>query len=130
MHCNLVTYMCYDLGCLPYCMLGRVNDFSVLAVFVSRSLIKSCISIYHLCLYSTLLHHPLLCLPMDPLCLFLLWRKGWWQREQMLGKNAPLFFCTQLHAILECDNEEYEFHSNDLGEADQYVNAKMPWSNF
>lgn len=44
---------------------------------------------------SSLLHHTNLCLPMDPLCVFLLRRKGRQQCEQVLGKNAS-FFCTQL----------------------------------
>lgn len=35
---------------------------------------------------SSLLHHTNLCLPVDPLCLLLLWRKGWQQCEQMLSK--------------------------------------------
>lgn len=53
------------------------------------SLTNFWISILLLCPYSTLLHHTVLRLPMDPFCLFLLWRKGWRQRKQVLGKNAP-----------------------------------------
>lgn len=78
--------------------------------------------LFFFCLHSSLLHHPLLCLSMDPLCLFLLWRKGWRQLEQMLGKNAPFFFYTRLCSLLWCSSEKFKFHSDDSGVADQYVN--------
>lgn len=65
--------------------------------------------------YSTLLHHSLLRLPVDPLRLLLLWRTGWRQREQMLGKNAPFIFHSQLWK-LRCSAEDFPCQGLTLAE--------------
>ena len=63
-HCNLVIYTC-DLGCLPYCTQGRVNDFSVLVLFVSKSLILAFLYIFcvYIALYSIILFCVFLWIP-------------------------------------------------------------------
>jgi len=89
-----------------------------------KVLTHSLASILSLCAHSSLLHHTILCLPVDPLCLLLLRRKGRQQHEQVLGKNKHFFCNTRQCSLHGCAAVEFTFYSANSATPGYHVNAE------